>query len=480
MAVTMARADLGRARAPRLRSWLPDRSDVPGWIRVVAVLAAGGVIWVFLLLAAAAGTVRSGFDSIGHRTAPQVTATEDLYFALSDMDAQLANIVLAGGDPALAKTRGDALAEYEACRLQADADLQQATMVAGADQSAQRTIRDILDRLGRYEALAAETMLRVDLARNPAGAPSPEVLASYREATDLMRPTLESAHQLSGTNGAALERSYQDTEHAAGSARIWLAVLGTLVLATLAGLQILLRVKTHRRLNPALVVATLVAGGLIVGAFAAVGEVSDDLRVAKKDAFDSLLALRQARAVSHDANADESRYLVDPDRAARYEQAFLDKSNSLADVRADRIGAYADALDAALNAYRTNNADIRIGGFFGTELHNITFAGEGQAAAQTLTAFQQYQQDDRVIRRLAQTDRRAAITVTTGTSNEDFRRYDDVLSAVIDINQRAFDSAISDGVNAIGGWSAVLPYGGAVIVVVLIGAGIRPRLAEYR
>ncbi|MEU7140885.1 hypothetical protein ABZ942_15645 [Nocardia sp. NPDC046473] len=478
MTVTMARADLGRAA--RLRSVLPDRSDVPRWICVVAVLAAAGTVWAFLMLAAAAGTVRTGFDTIGTRTAPQVAATEDLYFALADMDAQLANIVLAGGDPALTKTRDDALAEYEKRRLQADADLQQATMVAGADESAQATIRDILDRLGRYEASAAETMLRVDLARDAAGMPSSEVLASYRAATDLMGPTLESAHQLTITNGAALESSYQDTEYAAESARIWLMVHAVVVLGALIALQVLLRVKTHRRLNPALIVATALAGGLIVGGFAAMGVASDDLRVAKKDAFDSLLALRQARAVSYDANADESRYLVDPVRAARYEQAFLDKSNALADVHADRTSAYPDALDAALRAYRTNNTDKGIGGFFGTELHNITFTGEGAAATQTITAFQQYQQDDRVIRRLAQTDRRAAITMTTGTSNEDFRHYDDALSAVIDINQRAFDSEISAGRNATGGWNGVLPYGGALIVVVLIGAGVAPRLAEYR
>lgn len=44
------------------------------------------------------------------------------------------------------------------------------------------------------------------------------------------------------------------------------------------------------------------------------------LRVAKKDSFDSVLALNRARAVSYDANADESRYLADPQRADQYEK----------------------------------------------------------------------------------------------------------------------------------------------------------------
>jgi hypothetical protein len=42
--------------------------------------------------------------------------------------------------------------------------------------------------------------------------------------------------------------------------------------------------------------------------------------VAENDAFDSVLALSQMRAVSYDANADESRYLVDPARAGQYRQ----------------------------------------------------------------------------------------------------------------------------------------------------------------
>jgi hypothetical protein len=51
--------------------------------------------------------------------------------------------------------------------------------------------------------------------------------------------------------------------------------------------------------------------------------------VAKQDAFDSVLALSRMRAVSYDANADESRYLVDPARAGQYRQAFLDKSQQV-------------------------------------------------------------------------------------------------------------------------------------------------------
>ena len=40
-----------------------------------------------------------------------------------------------------------------------------------------------------------------------------------------------------------------------------------------------------------------------------------------------MLSLSRARAISDNANADESRYLLDPGRADTYEQVYLDKSH---------------------------------------------------------------------------------------------------------------------------------------------------------
>ncbi|MEV0293371.1 hypothetical protein [Nocardia sp. NPDC050710] len=51
---------------------------------------------------------------------------------------------------------------------------------------------------------------------------------------------------------------------------------------------------------------------------------------------------------------------------------------------------------------------------------------------------------------------------------------------LIDINQRAFDSAVADGSGALRGWTGWLPYGGATAIALLVLIGIRPRLAEYR
>jgi hypothetical protein len=480
-------APLAPSPRPRPRATSSRRPDAPGTpalLRIVAAVVVLMSITVGLVLAGAALRVGAGLDVIGHRTAGQVAATEDLYFACGDLDAQLADVLLAGDDTALAGIRADSLATYQRRRDQADADLQQATTVAGDDPAAQRAVRDVLDRFGRYQGLAAQAMLLAEREPYPAGHPPPDVLAIYRQATDTMRTTLDTAHTLADRNAARLDQSYQDQQAGMSGARRWLGLSGGGLLAALIGLQVVLRLRLRRRLNPVIVLATVVAAALVIGGLAVLAREAEQLHTAKKDAFDSLVALRQARAVSYDANADESRYLLDSGRAAGYEQAFLAKSQSLAGVASGGVAGYDAALAQALDAYRGDHSDIRVTGYFGTELRNITFAGERAAAEQTLAAYQAYQRDDRTIRDKARTDPRGAIAFSTatapGNSNYDFARYDDALSGLIDINQRAFDDAIGAGAQALDGWTGLLPYGAAGLIVALVIAGVWPRLAEYR
>ncbi len=459
------------------------RLGTPAWIRVCAGTAILAALVLGLVLASATRDVRDGVDVIGHRTAPQVTATEDLYFVLADLDAQLANVLLAGDDPALGTTRTDALKAYEERRAQASADLQQATTVAGDDETAQHDVREIMTQAGRYQGLAAQAIALNDREHNPAGRPSDAVLALHRQATDVMHGVLATAHELTEINSVTLEHTYTDRAGATVTARWWLVLLGLVLLGALIVLQVVLRVRLRRRVNVPVLVATAVAAWLTIGGVALMASGAEHLRAAKHDAFDSLLALRQARAVSYDANADESRYLIDPGRAAQYEKSFLDKSESLAGVGASAVTRYDDALATALDAYRADRS-VRLKGFFGTELNNITFPGEREAAERTLATYQRYQLDDRIIRTKARTDLRDAIafctSTSTGSSNYHFYAYDKELAALIDINQRAFDQSISDANAELNGWTGLIPYGGAALFVLLVVAGVWPRLAEYR
>ncbi|WP_216898523.1 hypothetical protein [Nocardia alni] len=462
---------------------LPGRGDHPAWIRLLAIVAIVAAFGAAVTIALGAGSIRGGIDSLGHHTAPGVAATEDMASALADMDSQIGNLLLAGDDPALAVTRATALRTYEQCRVQAGDDLRLATTVAGGDSATQATLSSIFDHFGQYEALAANIQLLDASEHNPAGHPSPDILNEYRQATDLMATTLGTIQDLTHANNNVLQSAYTATRHDSVVTDAWLGVFAVVLFAALIGLQVMLRLTMRRLLNPALLVATVLALVLVIGGAIATTQAGTQLRIAKQDAFDSLLIVEQARAIGFDANADESRYLVDPTRAQQYEPAFFTKSQVLAQVDASTFAQYYPALTTAMGTFIDGNG-LTIGGLFGDELHNIDFLGEDISARATLAAYHTYQQDDTIFRAQAETNLQQAISFYTstdyGSSDGDFAAYNIQLNSVTDVNQHAFDAAIPAGINDLGGWTDWIPYALFALITIAAFLGIRPRLAEYR
>ena len=463
------------ARRPRPARPTPTR------IRAVALAVAVIVIAMVVLFVLEVRRERTGLDVIGHQTAPVVVASNDLYFAFNDMDAQLANTLLVGSDTHLGFTRAQALAIYEQRRHQASQNLQQAAAAADADPAAAASIRKIVDAQGRYEALAAQTMLLDQQANHPAGQPPAAALAKYRQATQLLKSTLLPAAQgLTDRNALILERTYESKRSRTFTVRIWIAAIGIAMLAALILLQTYLARRFHRLLNPALATATLIAAAMVISGVVLTTDQAEYLRTVKKDAFDSILALDQARAVSYDANADESRYLVDPDLADQYEQAFFAKTQQLLTLKGATLSTFDQRFAAALRTYPKSPDDPEWHGYYGVEFRNITFVGERAAAEKTLQKYQIYQADDRRIRRLTTTGQlRAAIAFCTsydpGQSNYAFDQYDKALAALIGINQRAFDQSVADGAHELDGWTVMA----GLLVLGLLLLGLRGRLAEY-
>jgi hypothetical protein len=462
-----------------LRWW----HGTPGRIRLLAAGTALATIALGVLLLAEVDRERGGLDLIGHRAGPEVIASADLYFALNDMDAQIANVLLVGDAQNLGFTRTQALDIYEQRRQQADRDVRQAA-AAATDTITGQTVADILDALGRYEGLAAQTILLDQQTAHPPGRPTPDTLARYRQATDLLKDQLlPTVHRLTDQHAQALEASYQSQRGRIQLVRVGVLVLGLALLALLVALQIYLARRFRRLLSPALSAGTVLA---LTGMLLGLGLLTDEaehLRVAKKDAFDSILALTQARALSYDANADESRYLVDPDRAGQYQQAFLDKSQQLLTLPGADLASYDQTLAGAIVAYRSHG-EVTWNGFYGTEFRNITFTGERATAETALLRYQTYQLDDRRIRAFVRDGRLTdAVAFCTshheGDSNWAFDQYDQALAALITINTNAFNQAIAAGEHELDGWTPALP-GGCTLILALTLTGIRRRVAEYR
>lgn len=442
----------------------------PGRIRALAAAATLAVLGLLVVTFVVVGDARDGLRVIGHDAGPQVVATGDLYFALSDMDAQLAAALLIGGDQNLATGRAQALRMYDQRRSEADRALLQAAELAAGDPTEQVTARSMMDALGRYDRLAGQAVQTDQQSHHPAGPPPQGVLGIYQQATDLMKlQILPQAYNLTLDNGTKVRRTYEAKRSAVLSGRLWVGIAGLVLLVVLAGIQLYLTARFRRLVNPSLAVAT--AGVLVLVAVSLVMLSSEagKLRTAKEDGFDSVLTLSRARAISNSASADESRYLLDPGRADTYEQVYLDKSQQVLYVPAGNLDTYYS---------RVGGRDFL--GFLGTEAHHVTLPGQRAALDTVLRRYRQIQRDDQQIRRLVTGGNRvAAVVLRENAVARDISAYDRSLVALRSLHRRAFDTAIHDGDGALNGWNGLLP-GSAVALVLLVVAGVRPRLLEYR
>src|SRR5690606_14542762 len=93
-------AEPQRPRGGRLRAFARGRwlRTIPGRIGVHVVLCLAAIAALLAVLTVAIGNARDSVQAIGHDAGPQVVATGTLYFALSDMDAQVSNVLLIGRD----------------------------------------------------------------------------------------------------------------------------------------------------------------------------------------------------------------------------------------------------------------------------------------------------------------------------------------------------------------------------------------------
>ena len=472
-------------RRPAVRLRRLGLQTTPERIRALAAIAVLAIVGFYIVANIAVGNARDGLRIIGHDAGPQVLATGDLYYALGDMDAQLASILLTGREPSPGAGQQE-LRSYSQDRATADRAALQAAELSAGDPADQEAVRSILDGLGQYERLASQAMVLDQQAHHRAGPPPGNVIAVYRQATDLMTlDLLPPAYNLTLEGGATVREAYAAKRSALLAGRLWVGLAGLAVIAVLAALQFFVVACFRRRLNPALAVATL---GLIVLTVSAVRLLSDEaahLQAAKTSGFDSILTMSRAQAISDSLHADESRYLLDPGRADMYSLAYLDKSQTVLYVASGNLGEYDTALSAAMTAYRANPRSVGFLGFYGDEAR----AHPGPAVTTVLARYQQFQADDQRIRQFAKAgqDRQAVRLLTgrtAGSSGYDFDQYNQAVVSLIGQHRATFDQTIRAGDrelgrSVLGNWAVLLPLA-ALGVVILVVAGVWARLAEYR
>lgn len=476
-----------RLRSGAVAAWAALRrrywATLPARLRLLRAATVSLAAALALLLALAGLAATGTWDAVAGRDAPRTTSAADLSLSLNDMDAQAANILLSSGNAGkerLATPYGKAVAFYRDARRTIGHDLRTLAVAAQGDRTDEQTVESLTDNFAEYQELIGRALENDGRTGGKASA-----LADYRKATDLLqRQLLPESRELVASNDQVYNTRYAQARSALSSQLAAVIALGVALLALLGVLQWYLARRFHRIFNPGVLAATVCALLAVLLGARALCDTAENLRTARRDAFDSVVALSRARATAYDVNADESRYLLDPERRGQYEGAFLEKSQKLYGMQGVTLSTYDDELATTWQAYRSDHEERRFTGEFRRELDNITFPGERAAAEKTVETYAVYQRDDRKIRALvAQGKEREAVAFgiswEPGMSNAHFGAWMTALDKVTDINRRHFTASVQAGRSSVGD---LLPcaLGALLAAAALIVIGLRPRLAEFR
>jgi hypothetical protein len=423
---------------------------------------------MLLFLAAFVGTRRhrQAVKAVGQDSAPSIIAAQSIKADLADLDANVANELMVKPG----KSAGS-IADYSQRRREVGDNLIRAAENITYGDAERRPIRVMETALSDYETSAARARTLHERGDDPAS------LEAYRQAYRVLEETLlPAADDLSKANTEALDHTYAHANAISVGMSAFLLLAGAALLTALIYTQMFLSRRMRRTLNPALLLASVIAACFPLYTLQAFRAATHQLKIAREDAFTSIQALWQARAVAYDANTDESRWLLDRDRAPKYQTNFFTRTAQLLQLPG---GQSYEAVGIVSQGALPSEAK----GFMATELGNITFVGERDAALEALRAYGVYYQDDRKIRDLENTGHHEAavaycISMAPGDSNWAFDQFDKALGKTIDINRQAFDTAIARGFHSLNGMD-ILCVVLCLSIAALSFVGLRPRLREY-
>jgi hypothetical protein len=305
-----------------------------------------------------------------------------------------------------------------------------------------------------------------------------EALRQYKLAAQVLdEKFIPSANQLREINISELGNEYNDSRNQGANATMAVLLLGSLTIAAMVGLQLLLYIRTRRSLNPLLLAATIGALVFLLHAVSILVSTGAELRVLKEDSYGSLLALRLARALLYGANSDESRYLLDQPNQAIHEAAFRKKTN-LVYARSDDQTVLANAIT---NLRSPSQATPNSGPFsyFAKAIDNITFAPERPPMIKMMEAYKEYMAIDQQIRGLVAKNRRPeAIVRCLGESNNQFNAMKKAMDEVKIVNEKVFEDVEEKAMGELNGFEikATIALGA---MATLVFFGLRPRIREY-
>jgi uncharacterized membrane protein YqjE len=414
---------------------------------------------------------RQAIKTVGKDAAPSVLTAQQLQDSFAGMDASLASeLLLKPGDTRQKEVQID----FQTNRIKIAARL-----TAAAKNITYSKEQEIVEKLHRYDG---DYLLKLQEARDARQRGDiVNTLAIYQSAATLMdEKIIPKAEELSQVNLQELEKNYAAQSAIDGAITFMIAIVGLVQIAILVAIQIFLYRRMRRILNLPLLGATAIAivfSGYTIGSLAG---ATSNLYVAKHDAFDSLQALRKMRALSYRANADESRYLLDPTNSDRHERSFNDK---IAKILTIPPGFSNEAIISEIQANKSVGGVGGLTGLFASASNNITFAGEKELVISTFKSFNDYLAIDKQIRQLSRSGKVAeaialCVGYKQGESNWAFDRYKKIHTNLMDLNKKEFENNIKLGEEHLNNFELIASVAlGSIAVLTLFG--LRPRLMEY-
>jgi hypothetical protein len=409
---------------------------------------------------------RHAIQTVGKDSTPSIVTAQRLKDALAGMDANVANELLVPTGQ-----NQDAVKGYQERYEKAAERLVAAAENITYGDKERKPIETMQLALGEYIA-------KVQQARDfHERGDTNKMLLAYRSAAEIMdNKLLAAADALDNANLTELNRTYTNEQFAAGKSLFLIVISGLLLIGVLVGLQMFLSQRMRRTFNPMLLAATAIAILFLGNTINALSAASQNLKIAKEDAFMSMHALRQTRAFVYIANAAESRYLLDKTFAPQHEQTFFYNIAKLAQVP---DGQTLETIVTALNKGETPVFT----GLMADELKNITFAGEREAALASVSTLAKYTTIDKQIRQLQKNGKlQEAIALCVGNnpgqSNWAFEEFKKANQKTFDINNAAFDKAIKQGFQEVNNFEIITGLSISAIALLTL-FGLQPRLKEY-
>ncbi|WP_042431763.1 hypothetical protein [Streptacidiphilus anmyonensis] len=410
-----------------------------------------------LLLAALLVTALLGFADTAARvhqltdvSEPRAAAAGRLYQALADLDAQRAKSLVMGysaADPANPTAAPVLVDDGVLAGLTAQADQRDAAAALSQLAAAEpQQVQSLLDTLNLYDAWTGTEEYFVSSQANPVvGHPVPGAVDNYAQADALLQTKL--LPDVAALRDDADRQVSADRGDAHDAALAYAAALG--VLAVASGLVLLwwqrdLTIRHNRVLSLPLVVATACVAALLIGAASALAGAAGEVDSAVSTGYTPYARLSQASVAAADAEARQSRWVVDTDYRPALASDFQTDAGRVKELLAQDHSPAAAVVRQRFDAYLGSDTGLR----------QVADGGDVNGAALRLTG--------------------------VGRDDVAFTYYDFSvhLGALAATDAAAFSAHAGAASDDLSGWTGISAAVCAVAMLLVLG-GVRPRLREY-